>query len=137
MSALYPTAKKKFLDGAINLTSDTIRVLGVDTDVRGYTAGDEFVSSVTAASRVTNATALLSGKTTTNGVFDAADVTFTAAAVNGSANDIKGLVIYKDTGTATTSPVIAFIDQFTAVTVNGTDVTITWDNGANKIFALV
>jgi hypothetical protein len=47
-------------------------------------------------------------------------------------------VIYKDTGTAATSPLIAYIDTATGlpVTPNGGDITVTWDNGSNKIFKL-
>jgi hypothetical protein len=50
----------------------------------------------------------------------------------------EALVIYKDTGSAATSPLIAYIDTATGlpVTPNGADVTVTWDNGSNKIFKL-
>ncbi|WP_217639753.1 hypothetical protein [Arthrobacter sp. ok909] len=71
----------------------------------------------------------------TNGVFDAADSTFTAVAISGS-KTVQALVVYKDTGSAATSPLIAYIDGFTAVTPNGGNITVTWDNGASKIFAL-
>lgn len=71
----------------------------------------------------------------TNGVFDAADSTFTSVAVSGS-KTVQALVVYKDTGSAATSPLIAYIDGFTAVTPSGGNITVTWDNGASKIFAL-
>ena len=48
----------------------------------------------------------------------------------------EALVIYKDTGTESTSPLIMYIDTATGlpVTPNGGDITVTWDNGTNKIF---
>lgn len=73
--------------------------------------------------------------TTTNAALDAADVTFTA--VSGSVVDIG--VIYKDTGSAATSPLLHFEDDYTGlpVTPNGGDITYAFDNGVNKIFRLV
>lgn len=131
-SSLYPKGKEKFLTGAINLSSDTIKVAMVDTGTYTYNATHEFYSSVSAA--VIGTPQTLGTKTVTDGVFDAADATFTAV----SGASVEALVIYKDTGSAATSPLIAFIDTGTGlpVTPNGGDITITWDNGANKIFAL-
>ena len=74
------------------------------------------------------------GKATTGGAADANDVTFTS--VTGAS--IDAIVLYKDTGTDSTSPLIAFIDTATGlpITPNGGDIIVTWDNGANKIFKL-
>ena len=46
------------------------------------------------------------------------------------------IIIYKDTGTEATSPLIAMIDTATGlpITPNGGDIIVTWDNGVNKIF---
>ena len=45
-------------------------------------------------------------------------------------------MIYVDTGTEATSPLIAYIDTATGlpITPNGGDIIVTWDNGTNKIF---
>jgi hypothetical protein len=50
----------------------------------------------------------------------------------------ESIVVYKDTGSAATSPLVAFFDTATGlpVTPNGGDIIITWDSGANKIFKL-
>ena len=69
----------------------------------------------------------------TNGVFDGADVTFTS--VTGSS--VEALVLYIDTGSAATSPLVAYIDTSVTglpVTPNGGDIAITWN--ASGIFAL-
>ena len=71
----------------------------------------------------------------TLGVFDAADITYTAVT---SGSTAKAIVIYKDTGLSGTSPLLAYIDTITGfpLATNGGDITIVWDSGANKIFAL-
>jgi hypothetical protein len=54
-----------------------------------------------------------------------------------SGASIEAIVIYKDTGTESTSPLIAIIDTATRslpITPNGGDIIVTWDNGTNKIF---
>ena len=72
--------------------------------------------------------------TTTAGVADAADITFTTV----TGDESEALVIYKHTGTDGTSNLIAYIDTATGlpVTPGGGDITVTWDDGANKIFKL-
>jgi hypothetical protein len=132
-NALYTLAKKAFLDGEIDLLTDTIKIALIDTD--DYTvnlATDEFLDDIDAGARV--ATATLSSKSTTGGVFDAADPVFSA--VTGDVSE--ALVIYQDTGVEGTSRLIGYYDVATGlpITPNGGDVTVTLDNGANKIFAL-
>jgi hypothetical protein len=78
----------------------------------------------------------LTSPSVTLGVFNAASpVTYTAV----SGSQVTQIVIYKDTGTGSTSPLIANVNSAGAtlpVTPNGGNITITWDSGANKIFAL-
>lgn len=131
-NALYGLARAKFLTGAIDMSVDNIKVALVDSAV--YTVAidtHEFLSDIAS---VVATSGNLASKTTTLGVFDAADVTFTAV----SGAESEALVIYKDTGVAATSPLIAYMDTATGLPVipNGGDITITWDNTANKIFKL-
>lgn len=136
-NAIYPKAKEVLLQGSINMSSDTIKAVLVNTSTDyTYSSTHQYLSSVTTYSGVTAQT--LGTKTFTNGVFDAADITFTAVAVSGS-KAVNAIIIYKDTGSAATSNLIAYLDtSYTnlPVTPNGGDITITWDNGTNKIFAL-
>ena len=133
-SALYPKAKESFLsqNPSIDLDTDTIKVALVSTSDYTYSSANQYKSSVTSYAGTTDQT--LGSKQITSGVFDAADATFTAVSVDGS-KAANAVVIYKDTGSAATSPLIAYIDGF-SVTPNGGNITVSWDTGASKIFAL-
>lgn len=128
-SALYPKFKEALLGGSINLTSDTIKCVLVDAADYTYSAAHQFLSSVPSAARV-GTPQTLGSKTVTNGVFDAADVVFPGV----TGDPTEAVIIYKDTEVEGTSPLIAYIEG--AVTPNGGDITVQWDSGANKIFAL-
>ena len=134
-NALYDLGRQAFLEGEIDWADDDIKVLLVDTgDYSVNLATDQFHSDVTGAGIVATS-ANLGTKTVTNGVADAADVTFSSV----SGDQCEALVIYKDSGVSGTSPLIAYIDTASAglpVTPDGGDITIQWDSGANKIFKL-
>lgn len=134
-NALYDLARQSFLSGspAIDWDTDNIKVSLVRSSA--YTpnlATDQFLSSV--PTRVADS-ANLSGKSVTSGVADASDVTFTAVAAGLA---VQYVLIWKDTGVAGTSPLIALIDTGTGlpITPNGGDIVVSWDAGANKIFKL-
>jgi len=128
-STLYPIGKKAILDADIDLSADTIKVALVDTGTYIYSAAHDFYNDL---SGVVGTPGTLASKTTTAGVFDAADLVFSAV----SGASVEALVIYKDTGNAATSALIAYIDTGTGlpVTPNGGDITIAWN--ASGIFAI-
>lgn len=133
-NALYDKGRQRFLEGSFNWLTDTIKCVLVDA--AAYTVNlsvHEFLSDVAGSARIAGPVALAS-KTSTGGAADASDVTFTAV----SGPSIEAIILYKDTGTESTSPLIAYIDTATGlpITPNGGDIIITWDNGANKIFKL-
>lgn len=133
-NALYDKGREGFLDGSIDWDTNTIKVVLVDTaDYTVNLTSHQFLSDVPALARVATSPAL-TGKTVAAGVADAADVTLTAV----TGDPCEALIIYQDTGVEATSRLIAYIDTATGlpVTPNGGDITIAWDNGANKIFKL-
>lgn len=131
-SLIYNSAKIKLMNGAIDLDTDTIKVALVTSsytpnqdshdffdDVTnevtgtGYTAGGATLASVTVTQDNTN----------DRGVFDAADTSWTSSSIA----NIRAAVVYKSTGVASTSPLIAYIDLTTDyTTVNGT-FQLTWN----------
>jgi hypothetical protein len=123
-NALYDLGRESFLKGEISWNTDNIKTVLVDTAT--YTvnlATDQFLSDIPVGERVATS-ANLGTKTTSAGAADAADVTYTA--VTGDISE--ALVIYQDSGVATTSRLIAYIDSATGlpVTPNGEDITIQW-----------
>lgn len=117
----------------VDLDGDDIRLILIDTaDYTVDTAAHDFLDDVAGAARV--ATAALTGESVTARVFDANDVTFSAV----TGDSVEAMVLYKHTGTESTSRLIAYFDTATnmPVTPNGGDITVSWDNGANKIFKL-
>lgn len=132
-NALYPLWKEQLLQFTTNnnLSAGTVKVALIDTGTYTYSAAHQFYSSATASAVGTPQT--IGTKTFTNGVFDGADVTFTAV----TGVSVEALIIYIDTGVAGTSPLVAYIDTSVTglpVTPNGGNITITWN--ASGIFAL-
>lgn len=131
-NALYPKWKEALLQFTTNnnLSSGTVKVALVTAGYT-YSSSNQYYSSVSAS--VVGTPQTIGSKTFTNGVFDGSDVAFTS--VTGA--QVVSLVIYIDTGTAATSPLVAFIDTGVTnlpVTPNGGDINITWN--ASGIFAL-
>lgn len=133
-NALYDLGREGFLAGDIAWDSDDIRVILVDlADYTVNLATHDMLDDVAAGARVAVSGAFGS-KTVAAGVADAADVTFTAVTGDPS----EALIIYKHTGVESTSRLIAYIDTATGfpVTPNGGDISVTWSNGADRIFKL-
>jgi len=122
-NAVQASARKLFLDGSIAFGTDTIKA--VLTKTYTYSSAHDYLDDVSAGYRV--ATATLASKTTTGGAFDSADPVFTAVA---SGSTVTGLWLYKDTGTDSTSPLIAWYDtnassSAISIVTSGGNITIT------------
>lgn len=131
-NAIYPKFKEQALQAGVNLSSGDIKAVLVDLADYTYSAAHEFLSDVALAGRVATSPNLAS-KTLTNGLFDAADVSFTAV----TGDQSEALILYIDTGTAGTSRLIAFFNTGVTglpVTPNGGDINVTWN--ASGIFQL-
>ena len=129
----YGLGLKAFMDGSINWASDTIKVAlttsaytpdqdthdffnDVTNEVTGtgYTAG-----GATLGSKTSNYT------TGTNTVWlDAADTSWTTSTITA-----RRAVIYKSTGTASTSPVLGYVDFGADVVSSSGTFSIQWDSG--------
>jgi hypothetical protein len=133
-NSLYDYGRGQFLQAGINWTSDTIKVVLVNTSSYTVnTASHQFYTDVTGGAIIAGPSTLAS-KGATAGAASAANVTFSSV----SGSTIGAIIIYKDTGTGSTSPLIAYIDTATGlpITPNGGDIIVTWDTGTNKIFKL-
>lgn len=133
-NAVYPKAKEAMLAGGLNLLAGTVKAQLVDLAGYTYNAAHQFLSDLPSGARV-GAAVTLSSKSITNGVFDAADATWSGLS---AAPSIEALVLYVDTGNEATSPLVYYMDTATGLPVasGATGGTVAWDNGANKIFAV-
>ena len=136
-NALYPTWKENLLQGTADYDLDGTGTTGVycalvDTGTYTYSAAHQFYSSLSGV--VGTDQEIGATKTYTSGVFDGANVTYTAV----TGNSVEALVLYrKNAGANTTWPLVAYIDTSVTglpVTPNGGDITVTWN--ASGIFAL-
>ena len=131
-NTLFDFARQRFLEGQFNWLTDTIKVYLVNSNAYTVqTAVHQYLSDIPTSARIAGPVTL-TAKSTAGGAADAADATFTSV----SGASIEAIVIYRDTGTEATSPLIAYIDTATGlpITPNGGDIIVTWDNGVNKIF---
>lgn len=132
---LYPSAREGFLNADIDWAANDIRIVLVD-GTYVYSTAHNMLDDVGAGTRVATS-GNLTGKTTTNGVADADDVTITAV----SGDDIEGVIVYQHTGVESTSRLIAFYDLLASgieidVTPDGTDARVRWSNGSTKMFMI-
>jgi hypothetical protein len=131
---LYPKYKEALLSGGVNLVAGAVKVQLVDTGAYTYSAAHQFLSSVPSGSRI-GSPGTLANKTVSGGVFDADDTVLASVpAGSGTGSASEALVLYRDSGTESTSELIALLDSATGLplTTNGGNVSITWN--ASGIF---
>ena len=119
-NTLYDYCRQRFLEAQINWMTDTVKVILVSTSAyTPQTAVHQYLADISGSARIAGPVTL-TAKATTGGAADAADCTFTSV----SGATINAIVIYKDTGTEATSPLIAYIDTATGlpITPNGGDI---------------
>lgn len=119
-NTLFDNARQMFLEAQINWMTDTMKCLLVDTGAYTVqTATHKYLSDIATSARIAGPVTL-TAKSTVGGAADAADCTFTSV----SGPSIEAIVIYKDTGSESTSPLIAWIDTATGlpITPNGGDI---------------
>jgi hypothetical protein len=127
---VYNSVKKNLLDAAINYGSDTIKVALVTSsytpDQDAHNFFDDITNEVSGtgytAGGATLANPATSQDNTDNeGVFDADDVTWSTSTITA-----RGAVIYKSTGTASTSNLISYVDFTTDKSSSAGNFTIQW-----------
>jgi len=133
-NALYTKGKEHLIAGDIDLDGDDIRVALVDSaDYTRNLATDETLADIPAAARVA-VSGQLQNPSVADGVFDADNIDIGSV----SGDTFEYLIVYKHTGTENTSYLLLCIDTAAGLpcTPDGSDVRLSWDAGANKIFKL-
>lgn len=130
-SVIYNSFKRDIMNGGIDLDTDTIKCALVTSsytvDIDAHDNYDDITNEVANGNGYTTGGATLASVTVTadttddEGVFDAADVTWSTSTITA-----RGAVIYKSTGTGSTSKLIAYVDFGSDYTSTAGDFTITW-----------
>jgi len=109
-NSLYDYGRQAFLLANINMSSDTINCALISNGYTPNLSTDQYYSTV--SSFVVGTPQTLSGITTTAGVFNANNVTFSSVS---SGSTVSYILLYKSTGTNSTSPLIGLIDTATGL----------------------
>lgn len=122
-------------------TSGSAQTIG-STTITGTGSADQFESAISASivgtpqALTTGGTiSVVGGQLTVTG---ADDVVYTAVTAGST---INGIVLYMDTGTAGTSPLVEYIDTLSgsvalSIITNGGSITVNWQSTAPYIFSL-
>lgn len=134
-NGLYATARALSLGAGLNLVSGNVKAALCTSAYTVNLTTDQFYSTVVASGGVVVTSGNFTTKTVTAGTFDADDLTYTAVATGST---VASIVIYVDTGTTTTSQLIAYLDTATGLPVvtNGGNIVLAFDNGTNRIFTI-
>jgi len=110
--AIYPEAKDAFMSGSIDVTTDNLKIVCVSSS---YTYSAAHVDEADLAGILGESAAFQA--TVTAGVLDFADVTITGI---DTGETVAAYILYKDTGTPATSPLIAYKDSAAELPLAGT-----------------
>lgn len=128
---IYNSFKAKIMNGSIDLDTDTIKVMLVTSTYTPNQDTHDFKDDVTnevsgtgyTAGGATIANDSVAVDTTDNeGVYDGDDVTWATSTITA-----RAAVLYKDTGTASTSPLICYLDFGSDQSSSAGDFTIQWN----------
>lgn len=132
-NTMYPSARTAFLTGSLDWVGQSFSVAALDH--AGYNPSNENLddlAGVLATAAITGRVALV------NGVADADDLTISGVS---ALDTVRALVIYRDTGTASTSTLVAWIDETADSTPlerpsDGSPIPIVWSNTPERVFRL-
>lgn len=134
-NTVYPKFKEALGIKQVDLVNEAVGVLLASTN--NYTPdfeNDAFVSDIPESAILYQHATALTGTSFNLGIFDAANIVLSAI----TCEQCDLIILYQKTGSNATSRLIAYIDTCPLFPFdsNGYDVSITWANGTNKIFAL-
>jgi hypothetical protein len=129
-SKVYPKWKEAVMQASSDSSlGGTVKAVLVDVGTYTYADTHDFYNDLSgvAQSSGADATITINNKSFTNGVFKTSDTSDTFTALTTSATTYEALVVFIDTGTPSTSRLVAYIDGFSAFTPNGGDAVLNWD----------
>lgn len=137
MNARYPHTGQLFLTGDFDWTTDPVKCLLIGTTSYAYSAAHRWRADIPTAMEIA-VSGTLTGRTVvsdaTGAAADADDVSFGTL----TGNRIDALVLFVDTGSRATSPLITFHDNGSGIPryPSGDLIEVKWHNGADRIFRI-
>lgn len=120
-SAVYPKALEAFLKADIDLETVAVNAVLLDLATYTYNAAHDFYDDLTGV--VGSESGDFASKTYSNGVFDAADITFSSV----TGVEVGAVAVFVDRGGVASADNLLSYNEFTsAVTPNGGDITVQW-----------
>jgi hypothetical protein len=128
-SAVYPKALEAFLKANIDLDAVAVNAVLLDLATYTYNAAHDFYDDLSGV--VGSESGDFASKTYSNGVFDAADITFSSV----TGVEVGAVAVFVDRGGVASADNLLSYNEFTsAVTPNGGDITVQWN--ASGIFSI-
>ena len=132
-SVFYNSGKRRILKAEIDLETETLKLALVGASYIPDIDGHEFYADI--SNEISGGGYSAGGRTLDNAVvgqdndndqavFDADDLTWPIASFT-----VHGAVLYQDTGSAATSPLIAYFDFDQDYSPAGEDFTVQWNPG--------
>jgi hypothetical protein len=132
-NAIYPKWKEAVIQGSANSSlAGNVKAILVDLADYTYSAAHDFLDDVPGGAIVATS-ANLGTKTFVDGLFDAANLTFSAV----TGDQSEAVILYVDSGVTATSRLVAIFDTGVSglpVTPNGGDINLNFN--ASGIFQL-
>lgn len=131
MNYLLPAAKQALLEGRVDWRSDPIFAVLIDAGTYTFSLAHASLADVPPWARVATS-GTLTNRATTNGVADADDITFPAV----YGNTVEVVALFN--GSNDSALYMAYMDQAQGLpcTPTGGPITVVWDNGTRRIFAI-
>lgn len=123
----YDKALTRIGRGLLDLNALTNpKIIAIENSLYTFSQSDEFLSDVVVGARIASTAMATVTFGTAEGWLDAADVVFTLPT---AAKNTIALIIYEDTGTEATSPLLLYIDEANILpitTETGKDLEVQW-----------
>jgi hypothetical protein len=132
---VYGKAKQALLNGQINVSSSSLKILLVNSSYVPSVNSDEYVSNIN-STYIKNRSGIIQNVTNTLGIVDADDIQISVH--DGSA--FNAVVLYQNGTSDSNSRLISYIDTSVGLPFAGVNfslpITIVWNNDLGKILSL-
>ena len=134
MNTLYTSAKQMLLEAQLNWLTDPVYGILLNSAFYTFSPNHSSLADIDSEAFIRSSN-YLTGRTALNGAADADDLPFDA--IEGGPI-VTAMILVKDGGTASSTKLIAYIDQAVNLpyTPDGRNILVVWDNAPSRIFRI-